>query len=132
MPITKIVPIIQVTDMQRALDFYCSSLGFICEFGYPVPLTGPAYVGLSLDGHEIHLSSFGGPAVGGTATYLYLDDVDTLFSRLRRAGLKTPGDPDSPVEEGPVDQTWGMREFAVRDPDGNKLIFGSPVPHPGG
>jgi len=35
--------------------------------------------------------------------------------------LKIPWNPESPVEEGPVSQTWGMREFYVRDPDGDTL-----------
>lgn len=33
--------------------------------------------------------------------------------------------PDAPVEvhEGPLNQTWGTREFYVDDPDGNTLRF---------
>ena len=60
--------------------------------------------------------------------YCYVDDIDALFRRLLEAGLKTPGESDSPVEEGPVDQTWGMREVYVKDRDGNTLRFGSPIP----
>ena len=59
--------------------------------------------------------------------YCYVDDVDALFERFKQAGLEVPCKPESPVEEGPVDQTWGMREVYVRDPDGNTLRFGSSI-----
>ena len=123
----RIVPIIKISDMGVALEFYRSTLGFVTDFNYAASPDGPEYVGLSLDGNQIHLSTFSGDSVSGTAAYCYVDDVDALFRRLCEKGLKTPGNPDSPVEEGPVDQSWGMREFYVRDPDGNTLRFGSPM-----
>jgi hypothetical protein len=53
------------------------------------------------------------------------DNVDAVFRGCRTRGLKTPGNPDAPtmVHEGPIDQTWGTREFYVDDPDGNTLRF---------
>ena len=53
------------------------------------------------------------------------DDVDARFRKLRRRGLQTPGNPEAPqaVHEGPLEQTWGTREFCVEDPDGNTLRF---------
>jgi hypothetical protein len=46
-----------------------------------------------------------------------------LFRKFRERGLATPGNPDAPqmVHEGPIDQSWGTREFYVDDPDGNTL-----------
>jgi hypothetical protein len=35
--------------------------------------------------------------------------------------------PESPIHTAPVDQTWGLREFAVTDPDGNGLCFCMPI-----
>jgi catechol 2,3-dioxygenase-like lactoylglutathione lyase family enzyme len=51
--------------------------------------------------------------------------VDALFRKFRERGLRTPGNPDAPehVHEGPIDQTWGTREFYVEDPDGNTVRF---------
>ena len=105
----------------------CATLGFVTDFEYLASPNGPAYAAVSLDGNQIHLSTFTGDGVIGAATYCYVDDVDALFRKLCQTGLKTPGHPDSPVEEGPVNQAWGMREFYVRDPDGNTLRFGSPT-----
>jgi catechol 2,3-dioxygenase-like lactoylglutathione lyase family enzyme len=130
MTVQGVVPIIKVSDMTAAVDFY-AVLGFTVDFRYAASPTGPWYTGLSIDGHEVHLSTFSGDGVRGTATYYYVADVDALVQRFKQAGLRTPGKPDSPVEDGPVDQTWGMREFYVRDPDGNTLRFGCRIPAAG-
>ena len=128
MAVKRVVPIIKVRDIRSAIEFYCSALGFVTDFSYSASPTGSAYAGVSLDGNQIHLSTFAGDGVIGTSVYCYVDDVDALFRGFLQAGLKTPGKLASPVEEGPVNQTWGMRELYVRDPDGNTLRFGSPIP----
>ena len=131
MTVARVVPIVRVTDIRSAIDFYGSTLGFVTEFQFSAGLNGPWYAGLSLDGNHIHLSTFAGDGQFGTAVYCYVDNVDALFDRFRQAGLKVPVKPESPVEEGPVNQTWGMREVYVRDPDGNTLRFGSPISQAG-
>jgi hypothetical protein len=50
------------------------------------------------------------------------EDLDALFQQFLSRGL-VPPDRDSPVHHGPVNQTWGTREFYVDDPDGNTLRF---------
>ncbi len=129
MTIERMVPVLRVTDIDRAVAFYCRTLGFVEEFRYAASHNGPTYVGVSLSGHHLHLSTFAGDGVVGTAVYCYVDDVDALWEGFRARGLKAPDDPASPVENGPVDQTWQMREFYVRDPDRNTLRFGTPVRH---
>ena len=131
MAVKGMVPIIKVRDMRSAIEFYGLTLGFVTDFSYSAGPNGPTYAGVSLDGQQIHLSTFAGDGVTGTATYCYVDDVDALFQKFLRAGLKAPGNPDSPVEEGPVNQTWGMREVYIRDRDGNTLRFGSPIQRAG-
>ena len=49
------------------------------------------------------------------------EDIDGLFKRYLARGLKPAK--QSPVHQGPTDQTWGTREFYVDDPDGNTLVF---------
>jgi hypothetical protein len=53
--------------------------------------------------------------------------VDSLFRKYRERGLFVPNDPRSPVHNGPIDQSWGRREFYVNDPSGNTLRFGMPI-----
>lgn len=127
MTIQRAVPILNVSNMSASLEFY-SRLGFVVEFRHAAGPEGPWYAGVSLDGHQVHLSTFGGDSVRGAAIYFYVDNVDALVRRFFDAGLTTPGNANSPVEEGPVDQSWGMREFYVRDPDRNALRFGTPLP----
>jgi catechol 2,3-dioxygenase-like lactoylglutathione lyase family enzyme len=43
------------------------------------------------------------------------DDVDATFERIRAAGAE--------VLQEPVDQFWGVRDCAFRDPAGNMLRF---------
>lgn len=128
MTATRVVPILRVSDAAAAEAFYCGRLGFTLDFRYAAGPGGPVYLGVSLDGQQVHLSTFGGDSVMGAAVYVYVDDVDALVRRFRAAGLETPGRPESPVEDGPIDQTWGMRECYVRDPDRNVLRFGTPIP----
>jgi catechol 2,3-dioxygenase-like lactoylglutathione lyase family enzyme len=126
-PVARIAPIFKVTDMGAAVDFYSSTLGFVVDFQYSAGQDGPFYAGLSLDGIQLHLSTFAGDGTRGTAAYLYVNDVDALFRRFLARGLRTPERSASPVEAGPVEQTWGMREVYVRDPDGNTLRLGTPI-----
>ena len=44
-----------------------------------------------------------------------MDDDDDLLQEYRNAEVS--------VLAEPLDQEWGTREFAIRDPDGSKLIF---------
>jgi lactoylglutathione lyase len=39
-----------------------------------------------------------------------VDDVDTAFERMTRAGFV--------ITYGPVDEPWGVRRFYVKDPFG--------------
>src|SRR6185295_6682486 len=51
----------------------------------------------------------------GLFLYISVDDVDAFYKRIRSKGLK----PSST----PRDWPWGNREFAIRDPDGYRLVF---------
>jgi uncharacterized glyoxalase superfamily protein PhnB len=118
---TTIVPILKVRDIDRAIDFYCRLLGCREEFRYHPSDHGPSYAGLLFDGQRLHLSTFGGDSVAGAAVYFYVDDVDALYQRFRSAGL-------AKVELEPTNQDWRQREMYIRDPDGNALRFGTPLP----
>ena len=57
---------------------------------------------------------------------VFVDDVDERYETFRNRGLDTTGRPESPIHTSPINQTWGLREFAVTDPDGNDLCFCMP------
>ena len=44
-----------------------------------------------------------------------VDDVDTTFEKIRASGAE--------VLQEPIDQPYGVRDFAFRDPSGNHIRF---------
>jgi len=116
----KVIPIIKSSDLPRSIAFYTQVLDFT-----------PTYAQESLDGGPFHLSN--GDAViqlshegqFRTPINFFLHspvEVDALFEKYVSRGLQHDY-PNSPVHQGPLDQTWGTREFYVNDPDGNTLRF---------
>lgn len=122
----KVVPIIKCSDMRRSLRFYTEVLDF--KLKYPEASPEDWLLHLINDGAEIQLSPEGH---FGTPINIFLESaakVDALFAQYVSHGLDTSGKKESPVHQGPVDQTWGNREFYVNDPDGNTLRFCAPLP----
>lgn len=107
-----IIAIFPVLDMKNAASFY-RSLGFkVHEY-----LDGEYAWVMDSSREVLHLAVVEGldRAANRAAAYLHVDDVDRW-----RATWVTAG-----VEAGAVeDKSWGMREFSVRDPDGNLLRVG--------
>jgi catechol 2,3-dioxygenase-like lactoylglutathione lyase family enzyme len=120
-----IVPTVRCSQMRRSVAFYTETLDFV-RAAADDRLDDPAFVALKRGDDVLYLSSHAGDGEYGQAIAVEVEDVDEVFEALRRRGLRTPGKPDSPVHEGPVDQTWGTREFYVDDPDGNTLRFTQP------
>ncbi|GJM43171.1 MAG: hypothetical protein DHS20C21_00130 [Gemmatimonadota bacterium] len=111
------IPVIHCTSSARAEQFYCRLLGFDRRFAYrpQESLPDPCYLGLLRDGAAIHVSSFPGDGAVGSAVYVVVDDVDTLYKELAGRGVQ--------ISLEPTDQTWGNREMYVDDPDGNSVRF---------
>lgn len=119
-----LIPMMRCSDMRASVTFYTTVLDFERTDG-----DDPAeydFVTLARDGDRLALSRDDG--VFGTVVVVTTPDVDGAFRTFRRRGLQTPGNPEAPtlVHEGPIDQTWGTREFYVEDPDGNTLRFTQP------
>jgi catechol 2,3-dioxygenase-like lactoylglutathione lyase family enzyme len=124
----KIVPVIKCGDLQRSLHFYTEVLDFERKWpGYEDREMTNGVKHLVRDGAELQLSRHAGDGVFGSVNRVYVDDVDERYLTFRTRGLDTTLRPESPIHTAPVDQTWGLREFAVTDPDGNNLSFCMPV-----
>jgi catechol 2,3-dioxygenase-like lactoylglutathione lyase family enzyme len=119
-----IIPTIRCRNMSATLAFYTGILDFERADGDDT-LDDPSFSVLIREGAPVFLSSHRGDGEFGQAIAVLTDDVDALFRKFRMRGLQTPGNPDAPrmVHEGPIDQSWGTREFYVDDPDGNTLRF---------
>jgi catechol 2,3-dioxygenase-like lactoylglutathione lyase family enzyme len=119
-----IIPTVRCTNMRKSLAFYTGVLDFERVDGDD-DLSDPCFSVLARDGDQLILSSHRGDGVYGQAVVITTSDANALFRRFRERGLNTPGNPDAPdeVHEGPINQSWGTREFYVDDPDGNTLRF---------
>ena len=117
-----IIPTVRCSRMAASIAFYTQILDFECVQSSPNE-GDPSFSVLLREGDRLFLSSHRGDGEFGQAIVVLSEDVDALFRKYRERGLRTPGNPESPVHEGPTDQTWGTREFYVDDPDGNTLRF---------
>lgn len=67
--------------------------------------------------HDPPIGTAAAPSMSGTI-YVHVDEVDTLAAALAE---------NSVFEWGPETMDYGMREFAVRDPNGYLLAFAAPA-----
>lgn len=119
----KIVPFFKVRDIPEAIDFYTKVLDF--EVKYPDELFDGWGIDLINGEAELQLSVLEG--VTGLSINVFVDDIDVLFEKYTQRGLNQSHCTESPVHLGPIDQTWGRREFYVTDPSGNTLRFAAPI-----
>jgi catechol 2,3-dioxygenase-like lactoylglutathione lyase family enzyme len=119
-----IIPTVRCRRMEASIAFYTKVLDFDW-FDGDDNHSDPSFSVLRRGGDLLFLSSHAGDGAFGQAIVVQTADVEALVRKLRERGLKTPGNPDAPqeVHEGPIDQSWGTREFYVKDPDGNTLRF---------
>ena len=108
--------VFHVSSLSRSLDFYSRVLGFSIDFSYGTP---EIHAGLSWRGVQLHLSS-AYPYKNNTGhgnLYIRCDAIDRLYEALDSAGVEFY----SRIE----DRAYGMRDFAIKDPDGNQIGFGA-------
>lgn len=119
----KIIPLLRCNDLKEAIAFYTNVLDFTLK--YPDEPDNEWVIELVNQGAEILLARMDGtPRI---ALYVSVDDVDALFKKYVSRGLIVPNNPDSPVHNSPINQTWGLREFYINDPSGNTLRFATPI-----
>ncbi len=112
------VPVLPCRDVSAIVEFY-RRLGFE---GGPHESDG-SYAILHRGAVELHFFTHQtlAPAESHAGCYLRVQDVDAWYRAFAVAALPHTGIPRMDVLE---DKLWGMREFAVVDPDGNLLRIG--------
>jgi catechol 2,3-dioxygenase-like lactoylglutathione lyase family enzyme len=116
--IAKACPLFASADIARSVAWYRDRLGFT------VDRDRPDYGIVRRDMVEVHFWPCGDRHIAeNTSAYFRVEDVDGLYAEM--AGASEGGSVTVPR-----DREWGMREFYVRDPDGNLLRFGRPATGP--
>jgi uncharacterized glyoxalase superfamily protein PhnB len=121
----KIVPVFKVSNMRDALNHYTQVLDFVMTD--PDDTADSLVVDLGNGGAAFQVTVIESDRLFGSVANIWVDDVDELFAKYKSRGLDTSRKSNSPVHQGPVDQTWGRREFYVTDADGNTLRFCHPI-----
>jgi uncharacterized glyoxalase superfamily protein PhnB len=127
--VTKLTPSLIVSSVERSLTFYTEVLGF--SRGMTVPEQSPfVFAAVTSGGVEIFLNDkstvakespqFAGLAIGGGGNTMFVEveGIDSLHDRLK---------PNVKIVMPIVTQWYGMREFAITDPDGYVMTFAERV-----
>ncbi len=122
----KITPNLMVADMEKSLKFYRDVLGF--TVAQTVPEKPPFIFAWMKRGEaELFLNQhmapqpgqpdlYGGSKIGGTLSmYLPVEGIEELHKTMEGNGVKIA----IPLHK----EFYGMKEFAVHDPDGYLIIF---------
>jgi catechol 2,3-dioxygenase-like lactoylglutathione lyase family enzyme len=109
-----ISPVFPVLDVPSALAFYCEALGFKLGWTWGDP---PTHVSVGRGQIDMMLTLNPSRAGNGDA-YVGLNGVDAYFAELQSRKV---------VLGDLADRPYGMRDFSVRDPSGNRLVFGESI-----
>ncbi len=107
--------------MRKAIHHYTVIMDFIMTC--PNDTQDSPVVDLGHEETELQVTTIESDRLFGSVVYVYVEDVDAMFKKLMDRGLDISSKGHSPVHLGPVDQTWGRREFYVTDEDGNTIRF---------
>lgn len=126
MTLRTLIPMLNVSDIERSLTFYKDALGF-AVVSDPTAVTEWRWCTIRSGGCELMLSESRtdaappGPINPHEDTtwpaiyYFYPDDIRALYTKVRKQGFQTT----------PLETTfYGMTEFSMQDPDGHLLSFG--------
>ena len=106
-------PTLKVGNIPEAIDFYTRRLGF--TFGFTWGAT-PDFAGVLLGDKQIFLSRAAELHTGSSVVFT-IENADELYAFHRSNGIS--------VTEPIADREYGIRDYTVRDPYGNDLVFGN-------
>ena len=106
----QIMPAMPHRDVRRGIAHYHDVLGF--TINYAQDDLGV----MDRDSVRVLIVPRNDHGVGVGGCYVYVRDIDQLHAELVGKGAK--------VEGTPVSHPWGLRDFRVRDGEGNEITFG--------
>jgi catechol 2,3-dioxygenase-like lactoylglutathione lyase family enzyme len=120
-------PQLFVTDINRSCEFFREKLGFSLVFSYGKP---PYYAQVARDAARLNIRCVQGPVIepalrdgeqmlSVSMTVSTGDEIKLLFLEFQSAGVT--------FHQTLKKQPWGAKNFVVKDPDGNLLLFAGPA-----
>ena len=120
-------PQLIVADIERSCKFFVEKLGFSVIFSYGMP---PFYAQVGRDGARLNLRYIPTAASGSTIradeevlsasmTVASAEEIKLLFLEFQSAGIA--------FHQTLKKQPWSAKNFIVKDPDGNLLLFAGPA-----
>jgi catechol 2,3-dioxygenase-like lactoylglutathione lyase family enzyme len=120
-------PQLFVTDVERSCEFFREKLGFSLVFSYGKP---PYYAQVARDAARLNLRYVERTVIESTVrdreellsasmTVATADEIKLLFLEFQSAGVA--------FHQTLKKQPWGAKNFVVKDPDGNLLLFAGPA-----
>ena len=120
-------PQLFVTDIKRSCEFFGEKLGFSLVFSYGKP---PYYAQVRRDAARLNLRCVERSIIESTVrdreellsvsmTVASAEEIKLLFLEFQSAGVA--------FHQTLKKQPWGARNFVVKDPDGNLLLFAGPA-----
>ena len=110
-PIGHPVPELPVVDVERAQEHYRDALGFEIGWLYPDKEIGS----VTREGEATIFFRKRRPPFEPAVHWVYANDIDATYRELQSSGANIV----EPLEKKP----WGLRQFTVKDPDGNIFYF---------
>jgi catechol 2,3-dioxygenase-like lactoylglutathione lyase family enzyme len=125
--ITAVAAELFVSDIQRSCDFFTRKLGFTIVYVYGEP---PFYGQVKRDAARFNLKHMDRPVIdpqlrdseqllSADMCVDTADEIKQLYLEFQRAGVE--------FQQTLMRQPWGARNFVVKDPDGNLLLFAGPA-----
>jgi uncharacterized glyoxalase superfamily protein PhnB len=120
-------PQLFVADIKRSRECFCKKLGFSLVFSSGNP---PYYAQVGRDAARLNLRCVEGPIIesavrdregllSASMTVATADEIKLLFLEFQSAGVT--------FHQRLKKQPWGAKNFVVKDPDGNLLLFAGPA-----
>jgi len=120
-------PQLFVTNIKRSCEFFRERLGFTLVFSYGEP---PYYAQVGRDAARLNLRCVERTVIESTVrdqeellavsmTVATADEIKLLFLEFQSAGVA--------FHQTLKKQPWGAKNFIVKDPDGNLLLFAGPA-----
>src|SRR5579863_5394812 len=120
-------PQLFVTDIKRSCEFFAKKLGFSLAFSYGDP---PYYAQMARDAARLNFRCVEESVIEPTVrdregllsvsmTVASADEIKLLFLEFQSAGVA--------FQQTLKKQPWGAKNFIVKDPDGNLLLFAGPA-----